>query len=56
MGDDSSSVSTRFMGAAVPCGMLLLSSGTQLDAACLRGRWLSTGTVFSLFLLSPGSA
>ena len=39
----------------MPGGMLLLSSGTQLGTACLGGCWLSAGTVFSLFLLSPGS-
>ena len=55
MGDGTSSESTQLVGAAMPCGMLLLSSGTQLGTACLRGCWLSAGTVFSLFLLSPGS-
>lgn len=56
MGDGTSSESARLVGAAMPCGMLLLSCGTQLGTASPQGCWLSAGTVFSLFLLSPGSA
>lgn len=52
MGDCTSSESTRLVGAAVPCGMLLLSSWMQLGAACLQGCRLSAGSLLPALALS----